>query len=328
MKLTNESEQGLTFLKKMAKTTHFERAIFLSWYCSRGDCKFCYMSTQKPRIKNPKLAKRKKESILAEALICKKCGWKVEFLSGGYESYDLDELVELTKQIYKITKQKQWLNIGVLNKEELNKFKPYIKGVCGAVECINPKLHDKLCPSKPINEITNMFKICNSLKLKKAITIIIGLGETEKDIPFLINFIKKYKISRITFYALNPHKGTIFKKGPKTEYYIKWISAIRKEFPNLFIIAGSWVNRLKEISQLLDAGADTITKFPSIKLFNTKFAKQIENQAKLANRKFIGTLTKLPKINWNKEVDKLRLENKQKIKIKLDQYIKIMLKNS
>jgi len=307
----------------IAKKTWFERALFLSWYCSRGDCKFCYMSTQKNKIKNPLLAKRKVESILAEALICKICGWRIEFLSGGYNSYGIDELIELTKLIYQITEQKQWLNIGVLKKEELQKFKPYIKGVCGAVECINPKLHDKLCPSKPISEIVEMFKSCDGLGLKKAITIIIGLGETEKDIPLLINFIKKHKISRITFYALNPHKGTIFKKGPSTEYYIKWISAVRNEFPNIQIIAGSWVNRLNEISKLLDSGADAITKFPSIKLFNSKFAKKIEKQAKTARREFIGTLTKLPKINWDKEIDKLTLDNmlKEKIKSKLRQYL-------
>ena len=72
----------------MMKLTHFERAIFLSWYCGRGDCKFCYMSTQKKRIKNPKLAKRRVESVLAEVMICKTAGWKIEFLSGGYESFE------------------------------------------------------------------------------------------------------------------------------------------------------------------------------------------------------------------------------------------------
>ena len=30
-----------------------ERAIFLSWWCDKGDCAFCYMSAQKPRIKEP-----------------------------------------------------------------------------------------------------------------------------------------------------------------------------------------------------------------------------------------------------------------------------------
>ena len=300
--------------------TWFERAIFFSWYCSKGDCKFCYMSTQKDKIKTPRLAKRSKESILAEAAICKACNWKVEFLSGGYESYDIDELAEITKNVYEITGQKQWLNIGVLEKEEIKKFIPYIEGVCGAVECINPKLHDELCPSKPVSEIIQMFKICDELGLKKSMTIIVGLGETEKDIPLLAEFIRKNRIDKITFYALNPHEGTIFKKGPSTNYYVKWISAIRKEFPKLQIVAGSWVNRLEEISQLLKAGATAITKFPSIKLFNSKFAKEIENQAKLAGRNFVGTMTKFPKIDVS--------VFDGKVAEKINQYLKTMQKNS
>ena len=303
-----------------AKKTWFERAIFFSWYCGKGDCKFCYMSTQKDKIKNPRLARRKKESLLAEAAICKACGWKVEFLSGGYESYDVDELVELTREIYEITKQKQWLNVGVLKKGELEKFKPYIEGVCGAVECINPKLHDKLCPSKPVSEIIGMFKACDELGLKKSMTIIVGLGEAEKDIPLLIDFIRKHKISKITFYALNPHPETIFKKGPSTDYYVKWIKGARKEFPDLHIVAGSWVNRLPEISKLLGAGADAITKFPSIKLFNSKFAKEIENQARIAGRKFEGTMTKMPRIDAG--------QFDSKVQEKIAQYLKTMSRNS
>jgi len=300
--------------------TWFERAIFFSWYCSKGDCKFCYMSTQKPKIKNPNLAKRTRESILAEAAICKACGWKIEFLSGGYESYDIDELASLTKEVCEITGQKQWLNIGVLKKSEIEKFMPYIEGICGTVECINPKLQKELCPSKPITEIIKMFKVCDELNLKKSMTIIIGLGETEQDIPLLINFIKEHKIDRITFYALNPHEGTIFKKGPETKYYVKWIEETRKAFPNLHIVAGSWVNRLEEISGLLKAGATSITKFPSIKLFNTKFANEIENQAKKAGRTFEGTMTKVPEINLN--------NFDEKVKEKINQYLKQMQKNS
>ena len=350
--------------KNMKKTTWFERAIFLSWYCARGDCKFCYMSTQKKLIKNPKRARRSYESILAEVFLCKKLGWKIEFLSGGYESFSRQELLFLIKNVYNIYKEKLWLNIGVLNKEELELFKPYIVGVCGAVECINPKIHDYICPSKPINEVENMFKICDELKLKKAITIILGVGETLNDIELLKKFIKllnsknskgfenqrfskprkstisvgleksktfqnKNRIDKITFYRLKPQKGTIFenKKPIKKDYYVRWIKEIRNEFPKIKITVGSWLPYLDEISLLLNAGADSITKFPSIKLFNSKYAKKIEAEAKKANRKFIGTLTKMPKINLN-EIDKLKIKNelKDKVKIKLKEYLKKMKK--
>lgn len=280
------------FLENFKPETRFERAIFLSWYCSKGDCKFCYMSTQKPRIKNPKLARRKIQGILEEAEICKKQGWRIEFLSGGYESYTIKELVEITKKVYKTTKQKQWLNIGVLKKEEMKQFLPYIEGVIGAVECVNEKIRKEACPSKPLQEIEKMLKETDKLGLKKGITIIIGLGENEKDILKLHKFIKKHNIDRITFYRLNPHKGTVYKKGPESEYYARWIAKTRIKFPKIEIIAGSWVNKIDEIDLLLRAGANSITKFPAIKLFGTKYAEKIEEKAKTAGRTFKGSMTR------------------------------------
>ncbi len=306
--------------------TWFERAIFLSWYCGRGDCKFCYMSTQKDKIKDPRLARRRISSILAEVIICKNLGWKIEFLSGGYESFTSDELLDLFKKIFEITKEKQWLNIGVIKEEDIIKFLPYIKGLCGAVECVNEKVHKYVCPSKPIKEITDMYELCDKHNLEKAMTIILGLGETEDDIPKLIKFIQENKIKNVTFYRLNPQKETEFKEGPTTEYYVKWLKEIRKEFPNLNIIAGSWVNHVDEIHELLNAGANNFTKFPSIKLFNSKFAQTIEKECKTANREFQGSLTKLPNINWDNEIKKLSFDDKLKenIKVKLNSYLKKM----
>ncbi len=281
-----------TFLENFKPETRFERAIFLSWYCSKGDCKFCYMSLQKQKIKNPRLARRRIQGIVKEAEICKKQGWKVEFLSGGYESYDIKELVEITKKVYEVTKQKQWLNLGVLKKEDIKKFLPYIEGVVGAVECVNNKIRKEACPSKPLREIEKMLKDADSLGLKKGITIIIGLGENENDISRLHKFIEKHKIDRVTFYRLNPHKGTMYKKGPESKYYATWIAKTRIRFPKIEIIAGSWVDKLDEIDLLLKAGANSITKFPAIKLFGTKYAEKIEEKAREAGRIFNGSMIK------------------------------------
>jgi biotin synthase-like enzyme len=280
------------------KTTHFERAIFISWYCSKRDCAFCYLSSRKHTNPDPIKDRRSLSSILAEAVICKACGWKVEFISGGCDTYTDKELLNIIKSIYKITKQKQWLNLGILNEKQLKLFKPYIQGVCGTVECITPKLRDKICPSKPLDEIEDMFKLADKLKLKKTATIILGLGETIKDFKHLKEFISKHNLDRITLYRLKPQLGTLFeKKKPITsKYYAKWIKRIRNEFPKLTIVAGSWLTHLNEIHSLLKAGADSVTKFPSISKFNTKYAKTIEAEAKKANRKFIGTLTKVPNI--------------------------------
>jgi biotin synthase-like enzyme len=313
----------------MVKEVFFERAIFLSWYCSKGDCKFCYMSTQKNKIKNSKLAKRRVETILAEALISKMCNWREEFLSGGFDSYTVEELVDITKKIYQITKRKQWLNIGDLTKNTIKKFMPYIEGVSGAVECANLNLREEICPSKPIKPIFEMFKSSKELGLKNSITIIIGLGETIEDVDSLIDMIKEYSIDRITFYALNPHEETIFNEGPTTEYYVEWIKKIRESFPELEIVAGSWVDRLSEIHELLNAGANQITKFPSIRLFNTKYAKTIEEEVKKSNNKFVSNLTKMPLENPKDLLEKIDIDNilKEKILIKANMYLKKMKSN-
>jgi len=313
------------------KTTHFERAIFISWYCSKRDCAFCYLSSRRHVNQNPIKDRRSLASIFAEALICKACNWKVEFLSGGCDTFTDKELLNIIKTIHKITNQKQWLNLGILDEKQLKLFKPHIEGVCGTVECITPKLRDKICPSKPLKEIEDMFKIVTKLKLKKTITIIIGLGEKLEDFNHLKVFLEKHNIGKITFYRLKPQKNTLFenKPAPTTDYYVKWIKKTKKTFPKIEIVAGSWLTHLNEIHKLLNAGADSITKFPSIRKFNTKYAKQIETEAKKANKKFIGTLTKVPKININKELNKLKLYNKLKdsIRLKLNQYLKRMENN-
>ncbi len=201
----------------------------------------------------------------------------------------------------------------------------------GSIETINPTIHKKVCPSKPIKPYENMFNISKKLKLKNSMTIILGLGETIEDFELLKKFIKKHNIVKIHFYGLNPQKGTIFEKTkpPKKEYQAKWIKKTRKAFPKIDIQCGIWKDRVNYISTLLKAGSNSISKFPSIRCFNSIYAKKIEEQAKKANRRFIGSLTKLPKIDWNKEIDKLNIEKelKKQIKNKLSRYLEVMKKS-
>jgi len=310
--------------------THFERAIFISWYCSLGDCTYCYMSTQKNLISDPEKAKRSNASILAEAYLCKKLGWKIGFLSAGYGSYTKESILDLCKKIYEIYNDKIWLNIGVLPEPTIITLMPYLEGICGAVETTNKEVHKKTAPNKPIEPIENMFKICEKYNLKKAMTFIVGMGESLEDFESLKGFITKNKIDKITFYALNPIKGTIFEnsKGPEINYYLEWIKKTRNEFPSLDIVAGPWVNKVDNIHLMLDAGANAITKFPAIKLFNSKYANIIENKINNNGYKFEGTFTKIPEINLE-EINNYNFNNdlKEQIKIKLKQYIKQLNKN-
>ncbi|MFA6461282.1 MAG: radical SAM protein [Candidatus Woesearchaeota archaeon] len=321
-KLVQEAEQ--VYQQNWNSNCWFERAVFLSWYCALGDCTFCYMSTQKDKIKDPSKARRRLSSVLAEVLLTKKFGWKVEFLSAGYGSYSPEEMLELVKVCSQVYGNKLWLNIGYLNQEQLLAFLPYLEGISVSIETVNWNLRKKVCPSKPVEPMLKTLDLADKYDIKKAITIIVGLGEATADIEELFRFIEKYKLDRVTFYSLNPHPGTSFTKGPETEYYLEWIARTRVKFPKLEIIAGSWVNRLDEIHLLLKAGANAFTKFPALKLFGSKYAYQIEAEVSKAKRKLEGSLTDQGKIDWGSEIKKLKLEKELQVQVelKLKQYLK------
>ena len=316
------------YLENFKAETCFERAIFFSWYCKVRSCKFCYMSTQE---KADKKAVRSPASLLAEAVICKKLGWEIGFFSGGYDAYTTVKFKEILKAMHSVLGGKFWINVGALKKQTLKEFLPYTKGVVASIETINPKIHDFVCPDKSAEPYEKMLVEADKLKLKKAITIIIGLGETINDYPKLKEFLKKYRIDKIHFYALNPHKGTVFENNKPIDpnYQAEWIAKTRIDFPKIDIQAGIWTDKVQNVSLLLKAGANSISKFPSIRLFNSTEAKEIEAGAKKAKRKFNGTLTKMPKIDVEKEVNKLKLDEKlkQEVKKKLERYLKVMKKH-
>jgi biotin synthase-like enzyme len=312
-------------------TTNFERAIFYSWACQLDECcKYCYMSTL-PKEKRTEERVRSFPSLLAETIILKAHKWDYGFLSGGIRVFPDEKIFDLLKKTDEIIKEKIWINIGILNKKQLIKFAPFIKGVVGTIETIDPKLHKEICPSKSIEDVESMFEICKELDIDRGITFIVGLGETIKDFKKLKDFISKWDVKKIHIYGLNPHKGTIYEDTlpPTAEYQAKWISKTREAFPDIDIQMGIWIDRVERISTLLKAGANSISKFPATRYFGTIKAKEIEEQAKLANRKFVGTLTKvrekycyqiLDKLNFNKKL-------KEEIKVKLEQYLKKFKKN-
>ena len=320
-----------TFLENWGKEAYYGRCIFLSWYCERGTCKFCFRSTTKHSIKHAETAKRSRASILVEAVLAKNLGWSIEFLTGGYGIYPFEELLEIIQNVNKILGKKVWVNLGSFTTEQLEQLKPHVEGICASIETVEEKLHNELCPDKPIKPYSDMLKKAKEMGFKTSITIVIGLGEKEEDIGIMHKFIEEHKLDRITFYALKPVPGTIFEKkqGPTSEYYAGWIAKTRIKFPKIEIIAGTTARRYQEAELLFKSGANAITKFPATKLFGTKQAETIEQGAKNAGRTFQGTLTKLPDIPWDDAVDSLDLntELKTQLKNKLRQYLSSMENN-
>lgn len=249
------------------------------------------MSSQKPLIRDPKKARRRVEAILAEAEMVRRMGWNIEFLSGGYGAFTTSEIKKIAHEIYQITDNPVWLNVGITS--ELDAYGEEVTGVTGAVEVANPQLHRKICPSKPLDDITNMLTEAGDLGFKKAITIILGLGETPEDLSYLFKMIEDLKIDRIIFYSLNPHPETPYVNTPQPAslYYAGIVAATRIRFPKLEIITGTWVDNLANIGPLILAGANGITKFPLFKMFGTRHGRRVEEEVRWAGRELVGTFT-------------------------------------
>ncbi len=278
-------------LKKHGNQITLERAIFLSWWCDKGDCLFCYMTSQKSKIKEPERARRNVNSIFAEAELSRRMGWNIEFLSGGYGTFSTPEIKNISSKILAITGNPVWLNIGIT--KDLEAYGKEIEGITGAIEVANPDLHDKICPSKSLEDITEMLDVAGDLGFKKAITIILGLGETPEDLKYLFKLIDSHKIDRITFYSLNPHKETFYENTPQPAslYYAGIVSATRIKFPELKIITGTWIDNLANIGPLLLSGANGLTKFPLFKMFGTPYGKRVEEEVYWAGKDLMGTFT-------------------------------------
>ncbi len=305
-------------LKQHGNLITLERAVFLSWWCDKGDCAFCYMSTQKDKIKDPKKARRNISNIYAEAEMCRRLDWNIEFLSGGYESFTTQEIKDIATTIKNITGDGVWLNTGIT--DELNEYGSEIKGITGAVEVANPQIHEKVCPSKKLDDISNMLDTAGDYGFKKAITIILGLGETLEDVQYIIDYIKDHNIDRVIFYSLNPHKETIYANSsqPASLYYAQVVAQVRLAFPDIEIICGTWIDNLANIGILILSGANGITKFPLFKMFGTKYGKRVEEEVKWAGRDLKGTFT-----------DKTKLgPKKSEVSPDLDKFIKRYVKES
>ena len=322
------SKANKVYRENFGPEVWFERAIFFSWYCGLGDCKYCYMSTQKNRIKDPEKARRSTASLIAEAILCKELGWEISFLAGGYRAYELKGFHELAGKISEASGKKLCFNIGDLKREELVKFEDVSDDICAAVEVINPRLRKEICPSKPLDKIKNMLVDAGELGYKKVITIILGLGETIDDFELLSDFIKNYGIDKICFYSLNPHKGTIFegKPSPSSIYQATWVAKTRLSFPKMNISAGIWSYKTSSLGLLLLAGANSFTKFPAIKLFNKRESKTIEEEVKSAGRVLKSRHTGQVDIDINKNVSRLNVSKdlKKDVKEKLKSYIERM----
>ena len=317
----------------MSSEIYFERSIFTNWTCALADCTYCYLST-KPKH-NPAqstTATRSMASILSEVLLCREMGWRVGYITGGIGVEKPKYLIQLLKNIKTILGYKIMMNYGPYPNHLIAKFAPYLNGMGSAIESFDEKLHNSICPSKPLSQLLTFLENLEKNNLKKLITIILGLGETINDTKIVIENIKKYNIDQIQLCFLKPQAGTPFAKIDPLdpEYMASWISKLRLELPQLIIKVALVNERIEDLSLYLKAGANNFSRFMIFKEFGTPIAKKLVSQCHISGRKLKGEFCKVPNKPWEKIVDTLPFPNELRKSIyeKLIQYINSLEKCS
>ena len=297
----------------------FGRCIFLSWYCEKGTCTFCFRSVTKKKIQDPSKARRSLASVIAEAMLIKGLGWRIEFLTGGYGILDDEEIKRIIKLVSQVLEEPIWINLGEMGIDLLEEFRPFVQGLYSSIETLEPKLHKEVCPDKPVEPYVDMIKKAEKIGYKNAITIIIGLGENKEDFPLLEKFLAENNIKRITIYALRPVANTPFENGPKSQDVAWWIAKTRIAFPKIEIIVGTAIYRVPEISLFLESGANAITKLPATKMFNTIDAIKVENEFTKAKRTFTGMFNSkdiYKEADWEAMLNRIDVTEEERAKIK------------
>ncbi len=327
------------FKKKHKKEYRFARAIFGSWFCSIRDCKFCFLSTQKNA--KPFVSKRRMESIIAEAIIIKKLGGELENFTGGVLGNDYSELIKITKLLYFIFEEPIWINLNVVPLKVWDEIKKYVKGLIYSTETFNKRLHKFVAPSKPLEGVYKLFEFLESERKKKGATLIVGLGETWRDISITNEFLKTWEVNQLNLYGLKPIPKTIYENRviPPLPYILFWISEIRINNPKLVISASKSYRYINEYPFFHKAGANFYSKLRFINDFGKKGFRKFEelNKKLNINHKTKVFMDKEEFEKFKSEVLSFNLEkleknvgftlNKGLIKEKLQNYLRIMEKN-
>ncbi|MEO2154927.1 MAG: hypothetical protein ABGW69_03920 [Nanoarchaeota archaeon] len=327
------------FKRNHKKEYKFARAIFGSWYCSIRDCKFCFLSTQKST--KPFVSKRRIESIIAEAIIIKELNGELENFTGGVLGNDYSELVKITKLLYFIFKEPIWINLNVVPLKIWDEIKNYVQGLIYSTETFNEKLHNFVAPSKPLKPVEKLYEFLESEKKKKGATLIIGLGETWKDIKITNEFLETWQINQLNLYGLKPIPKTIYENKviPPLPYFLFWLAEIRIHNPKLVISASKSYRYINEYPFFYKTGANYYSKLRFINDFgkkgfryfnelNKKFDIPQKTIVYMEKEEFEKFKEKVLNYNLEKLEKKSGIElNKELIIEKLRNYLKIMRKN-
>jgi len=301
----------------------FERSVFINWTCGIADCKYCYLSTV-PKLK--KDATRSRASILAECLICEAMDWKIGYLTGGLRVEKTSELIELLDGVAQVIGRKPMMNFGPYNEREITSLEPHISGMGSAIESFDEELHAYICPSKPLAALMRMLGILKEKKMRKIITIILGMGEKKSDVEEVISKIKEYDVDVLQLCFLKPQENTVFSKvpAPDPNYMAWWVSTVRIACPKTIIKVALVKERMGDVELYLRAGANCFSRFMVFNDVGTEYARQLVEGCKKAGRVLEGDFMTSRDLDVDTLVDELDFEKelKESIRIKAHQYYK------
>jgi biotin synthase-like enzyme len=329
--LTLIKKANTVYNENFDDTVWFERSIFTNWTCAIADCSYCYLSTKpKHTPGSTPTAIRSKESIVAEAIICKHMGWRVGYITGGLRVESVNQLIELTTLLKKVTGKKVMMNYGPFALSEIKKLQISVSGMGCAIESFDEELHSFICPSKPLRTLLLFLQHLQNENMEKLITIILGLGERKDDVFRVIKNIKQYKITTIQLCFLKPQENTPFATvpPPNMKYMAWWIAQIRVECPTIKIKVALVHERIDDFSLLLEAGANCFSRFMVFKDFASDFAKTLETECLKANRTLQGNFLQLPKIDIATDITTYAFEKdfERKVEKKIEEYYQRLTK--
>jgi biotin synthase-like enzyme len=171
---------------------------------------------------------------------------------------------------------------------------------------VNTEVRKRVCPDKNLGKSIETLGEAEKLGLKKAATIVLGLGEDKSQIPALLDFVHSTNLDRITIYSLNPHRGTPLSNSPPPAslYQAGVIALLRINFPELEIIGGTWIDQLPNIGLMLLAGANGITKYPLFSMFGNRYGMKVEEEVRYANRRLLGTFSDMDILAGKKKLQR------------------------
>ncbi|MFT4312527.1 MAG: radical SAM protein [Candidatus Woesearchaeota archaeon] len=321
------AQANAAYQKHFDKTVWFERSIFTNWTCGIADCRYCYLST-KPKLE--KKAIRSRESILAEALVCKVMKWRVGYITGGLRVESTQDMTQLLKSLHDVLEYKVNMNYGPYFPRELDSFQEHVGGLGSAIESFDEQLHNFICPSKPLAALLRFLGECKNRNIPTFITIILGIGEKKSDIDTVIEKIREFNISCVQLCYLKPQQGTCFEDihPPDPEYMAWWTAKLRIAYPKLIIKIALVKDRIEDFSLMLQAGANCFSRYMIFQDFASPFALALKQECEKVGRVLEGNFTHVPDLATQEIIDSLPFDEQtnQQIGVRFLQYVKRLQK--